>query len=225
MLECSRAAQKLRSCGVLTDGDDGCDAVNTSDEARCIFDCIQEAPCDELESAVCTSGDVTDAPSVQSCGSACVTSSGFRCADGSGDVIPSDWECDTEADCADGSDEANCAGRLFTCDGGSTTLPLDWECDGYPDCADQSDEVDCADQIFQCADGGEVPIDWQCDGEPDCPDGTDEAGCEPQAELLCNGEPVDTEFSCADGSDVIPVSWRCDGEADCFDGSDEVGCM
>jgi hypothetical protein len=223
--ECSGAAQRLRSCGLLSDGDDGCDRLDEQDEARCIFVCLQRATCDELETAICAGGDVSDVPSVQACGAACTERSGFRCRDGSGDVIPSDWECDTEADCADGSDEASCAGELFTCDGGNTMIPLDWQCDAYPDCADASDEDGCASQSFECADGSDVlPLDWQCDGEADCADASDEDGCEPRAELLCNGEPISREFSCADGSDVLPLDWQCDGEADCADGSDEFGC-
>ncbi|MEM6292850.1 MAG: hypothetical protein AAGA54_16365 [Myxococcota bacterium] len=72
------------------------------------------------------------------------TCDGFACADG--DCISASWECDGEADCGSGEDEANCddgeSCSGFTCDDG-TCLPADWACDGWDDCDGAEDEAAC----------------------------------------------------------------------------------
>ncbi|XP_066303730.1 trypsin-3-like [Branchiostoma lanceolatum] len=78
-----------------------------------------------------------------SCGS-----SDFHC--NNGNCIPASWECDGEADCTDGSDEASCGGGgtcqqgvHFFCANGQYCIDSNWVCDGDNDCGDMSDEQNC----------------------------------------------------------------------------------
>lgn len=61
----------------------------------------------------------------------------FTCADG--EEIPATWECDSYADCDDGSDEAGCP--FFCYDG--TELDTSKVCDGEDDCSTGEDEFGC----------------------------------------------------------------------------------
>ncbi len=133
----------------------------------------------------------------------CLGYPAFTC--GGGQQIPSDWLCDYEKDCPDGSDEEGCPG--FVC-GSGETIPPEWQCDGFGDCQDNSDEENCP--TFLCGSGEEIPLSAQCDFFPDCMDESDEAMCP-------------DSFHCGSG-EYIPVEWKCDSEPDCEDGSDEEGC-
>ncbi|XP_072847960.2 uncharacterized protein LOC110070575 isoform X1 [Pogona vitticeps] len=146
----------------------------------------------------------------------------FSCRNGE-ECVPYEYRCDTEEDCADGSDEDHCdefcsETGMFQCASDKRCINKRYLCDGVSHCYDGSDESNCWVPKLECAihcDSGTrcVPQSFVCDGSPDCADGADEVGC---VKVSC----MEEEFQCQSGQ-CIPLPFHCDGVHDCEDHSDE----
>ena len=191
---CTGYTQRLRDCGILSDGPFAC-TEPTSSTGVCNYTCVTLASCAILSELTC--GHSAALP-LQECFAECEE---FKCA--SGGAIVSSWVCDGQPDCADGSDEGEC----LTC-GSGEVFPPSFSCDFYGDCLDGSDEIDC--DGFHCGTGELIRESSACDLFVDCADGSDEANCD--------------FFICENSAEPIRPHWQCDGTEDCLDGSDELGC-
>nr|XP_015193134.1 PREDICTED: sortilin-related receptor [Lepisosteus oculatus] len=146
----------------------------------------------------------------------------YRCSNGN--CISSIWQCDSDNDCGDMSDEQGCPTTScdpdvqFRCVSSGSCIPLAFKCDHEDDCGDNSDENDCEshqcrEDEFKCARGVCIHATWRCDGDNDCRDWSDEANCT-TGHHTCEAD----SFQCRTGH-CIPQRWVCDGDDDCQDGS------
>ncbi|XP_006896463.1 PREDICTED: CD320 antigen [Elephantulus edwardii] len=99
----------------------------------------------------------------------------FQCRT-SGFCVPFAWRCDSDRDCADGSDEEECSIKPCAQEG---RCPPPNGCLGGPgksphNCSPRP----CPAGELRCALGGAcIPRTWRCDDHADCPDSSDERGC------------------------------------------------
>jgi hypothetical protein len=115
-------------CDNFADCNDGSDEHEDCEFFLCEFQLFPELLCSG--NAECVDG--SDEPE------GCVSASLFTC--GSAEAIPLEWQCDSEPDCADGSDEVGCtSAAMFECED-TTAIEGLAECDRYIDCPDGTDE-------------------------------------------------------------------------------------
>jgi hypothetical protein len=126
----------------------------------------------------------------------CIAGIQFACSDGF-QCIPSSWQCDTDPDCRDFSDESECGDITcppdkYSCPDSSLCIPQSWLCDGTDDCPDGADEdfkiqgppcqsfqasPVCPPNHIACPGSGSptcIPATMFCNRRRDCPGGTDE---------------------------------------------------
>jgi hypothetical protein len=134
---CAEASATLASCGLL-EGESMTGCLDEVPFQACILSCLEAASCADLTALYCAE---TTSAALTTCGENCVdvAAAVFFCGDGS--AVDSTWQCDGEADCANGSDEAGCT---LQCADGVTTATYAQLCDTVAQCPGGEDEVGCA---------------------------------------------------------------------------------
>lgn len=122
----------------------------------------------------------------------------FKC--GSGECIREKFLCDTEIDCKDGSDEANCNKTLHN----SRVV------------------VNCAANLFDCKDGTCLHWPEVCDGRRDCNDGSDEGKlCDTACsrghpcDQICRKSPSGAICECRNGFKLAKDLATCNDIDEC----------
>src|SRR5689334_2399784 len=94
--QCERVGAKLRSCGLLSEGQTDC--AKADESQPCAVNCYVSATCADLKVAICGSAESPSHAFVQ-CQSRCLDAEGFACGDGG--RVPPDCKCDGVPDCDD----------------------------------------------------------------------------------------------------------------------------
>ncbi|KAM6216733.1 CD320 antigen [Rhynchocyon petersi] len=104
----------------------------------------------------------------------------FQCRT-SGFCVPFAWRCDSDRDCADGSDEEECRiepPSIKPCVQDGQCPPPTGCLGGQGNSPHNCSPRPCPEGELRCSLGGAcIPHTWRCDGHSDCPDSSDEHGC------------------------------------------------
>ena len=199
---------------------DGCEAP--------VCDCVPVCPEPrEVCPVICAGADIDviegcDPPQCECAG---CPEGEISCGDG--DCIFQQWECDGDADCDDGRDEANCEecrAHQFQCADG-TCIGADNLCDGVPDCGegDDSDEERCGPRCpnertycIQMCRGDEM--------EP-IPDGCAAIACECEPDNCLNPDLPGVEYISEDPDECALIDFDCAVPSERFDNDCGCGCV
>jgi hypothetical protein len=109
---CSQVDQKFQGCDLLASGMSSDCQAPESDYESCAAECLMEAPCTDLYAIVCDAGSIPSSGFI-ACFGGCEGLSDFNpndfVCDSGDESVGRDWVCDGADDCADGSDEKDCA--------------------------------------------------------------------------------------------------------------------
>ncbi len=149
---CADAAERLRGCGLLSEGELRCGLLLNERYVECVRPCFEAASCEDFRAQACDDADNELGLCIDRCQYEAAT---FDCGDGT--RIDPDDRCDDVPDCASGADEQRCdelpVQAVFDCADGQRVLDGE-RCDGALDCADGSDEAGCPMRAMTLCPGG-----------------------------------------------------------------------